>query len=796
MSATIFGLDYTPLKAKGRLLAVRRAGVPFTAPFRMHSRVFKSLVEERNELRSRIGLLQNNLVEDIFNAIPRTTSPTERHALLAVKRAVHNVRPVNVDDLAALQGDFARRTSHYNALATSLVDLVERYRQSVVRELRCCIYEIAAFPYFANAVNYSCPWLLNVLKVGHTQDTEEFTEAERGIAAYAIKFFSKANPLHIFASLSFSPDLEFESAGECEVTINPDVILKLESELLGRCKDSSRRRLSLRPYFDDGETLYFFAAHSAIVAIKKSGLLSAALIQGEQERSLWSLASCTLYLQKQFPGLEDSAAEQYLRKLIDLGVIDEYMVRDFDDFAADLLDIDSKYESTIRTLHTHHLSIVKKAGLPGVHEQIRNLEFPVSIADENAYHINSYHSAKVLPGDLVGAGLIDDLSDLKPLFLRCANFRGRARVLRAHLTQRLSAETKGRLPYLKLLWEFLHDAARIIEHNEHAAKTRPVQAWLAHLSTENGDLSRNRLGELLAASPVLPEVGEEEKSSVCFNGPLDAVKGLYYPTNSFAGHGRFASRYLIKQYRNRYSPGDDANGKAEVQLVASSNSRSYTSNLCRIGCSFDGRWCHRFEEWIDPSHIEIALTDDGIGYFHSSTQQRLHFRLACFQLAESLGLEYQMLLLDGHADYYRNPFDWDPISSWQSDKHKVRCIPPVYYSSVCLRRQQWVFPALQFEQLWRERDIVSATLNLLDLIGSATKLETTDWYFRVHKKQRVAEQPRYLDLTNPLNVQIFRRACSTKNGAELISMSPMEPPRANLFGDEQGPWLTELMIEV
>src|SRR4051794_5601911 len=133
MSATIFSLDYTPMKAKGRLLAVRRAGVPFTAPFRMHSQAFKSLMAERDELRSRVGLLQNNLVEDIFSAIPRTTSPAERHALLAVKRAVHNVRPVNVNDLAALQGDLARRTSHYNALATSLVNLVDCYRQSVVR---------------------------------------------------------------------------------------------------------------------------------------------------------------------------------------------------------------------------------------------------------------------------------------------------------------------------------------------------------------------------------------------------------------------------------------------------------------------------------------------------------------------------------------------------------------------------------------------------------------------------------------------------------------------------------------
>jgi hypothetical protein len=155
-----------------------------------------------------------------------------------------------------------------------------------------------------------------------------------------------------------------------------------------------------------------------------------------------------------------------------------------------------------------------------------------------------------------------------------------------------------------------------------------------------------------------------------------------------------------------------------------------------------------------------------------------------------------MLLLDGHADYYRNPFDQDPISWCQSGDDKARCIPPIYYSSVCLRRQQWVFPALQFQQLWRERDIVSATLNLLDLIGSATKFETKDWYFRVHKKQRVAEQPRYLDLTNPLNVQIFLRACSTKNEAELISMSPMEPSRENLWGDERGAWLTELMIEV
>jgi hypothetical protein len=795
MSATIFGLDKAPPKTKGRLLAVRRAGTPFTAPFRICSRAFESLLEERNILRSRIGLLQSNLVEDIFHAVPRAASPTERHALLAVKRAVHNARPVNADDLAALQGDLAGRTSHYNTLATALTGLVDRYRQSVVLELRCCIYEVAAIPYFANAVNYSCPWLLNVFKAAQSQDTKQFTEAERGIAAYAIKFFSKANPLHVFASLFFGPGLEFEPAGECEVIINSDLILKLEHELLTECKDPSRRLLSLRPYFGDGEALYFFTAHSAVVTITKSRLLSAILIQGAQERSLWSLASCKIYLREQFPALEDSAAEQYIRKLIDLGIIDEYMVRDFDDFAAELLNVGSKYESTVRTLDTLHFSTFEKADLPGVDEQIGKLSFPFSIAHENAYHINSYHPAKLLPQDSVASGVIDDLCDLKPLFLRCANFGGRARVLRSYLAQRLSAETAGRLPYLKLLWEFLHDAARIIQQHEHAAKTGPVQAWLAHLSLENGELSPNRLGELLASSPMAPGIGEEE-SSVCFNGPLDAVKGLYYPTNSFAGHGRFASRYLIKQYRNRYPLGDDSSGKAEVQLIASYSSRSYTSNLCRIGCSFDGRWQHRFEKWIDPSDIEVALTDDGIGYFQSSTEQRLHFRLAGFQLAESLGLEYQLLLLDSHADYYLNPFDRDPISWWQPGKDKTSCIPPLYYASVCLRRQQWVFPASQFEQLWGEDDIVSATLSLLDLIGAATKLQTSDWYFRVHKKQRVAEQPRYLDLHNPLNVQIFRRACSTNNGAELISLSAMEPPRENLFRDEQGPWLTELMIEV
>src|SRR5205085_133482 len=253
------------------------------------------------------------------------------------------------------------------------------------------------------------------------------------------------------------------------------------------------------------------------------------------------------------------------------------------------------------------------------------------------------------------------------------------------------------------------------------------------------ELSEEQLVALLAVRPVQ----EEYFDAICFNGPVDANSGAFYPHNLFAGNGRYLSRYLMGTPRRQRSHKQEV---LDVQLVCPyEDYRHYVAPVFSAACGFDSRYRRKFAHWIDPADVRVKSRDGRIVYEEKTSGRQLRFHFFGFFLGQILGPEYQ-LLLTTHADFFYNPFEWG-ISPGDMVQH----VPPLYYESVCLRREQRRFRKSFFEPAWQEEHILRNTLMLLGILRDAG-VEFTKCYFELFDLPAHLRKPRYLDLSNPLSV--------------------------------------------
>src|SRR5215470_3166593 len=230
------------------LLAVRTATAPFDGPHNIRSKTFDSLLQEHDILSRQIVDAKSILVQDLYDAVPRAKDAPHRHDLLQIKRKIANFIPVSEQELSVLEPEQHARVGDYCRDLRARQALLDQHREAIFQEFRSQLKALASDRQFCWAVNYSCPWLIDSYHRHGPGDNMDFSNEERGIYAYATRFFSKANPFHIFATIAFPSHLGLRVNCEYEVVVNISVILRLERYLLRHSNHQNTRFLYLRSF--------------------------------------------------------------------------------------------------------------------------------------------------------------------------------------------------------------------------------------------------------------------------------------------------------------------------------------------------------------------------------------------------------------------------------------------------------------------------------------------------------------------------------------------------------------------
>jgi hypothetical protein len=271
---------------------------------------------------------------------------------------------------------------------------------------------------------------------------------------------------------------------------------------------------------------------------------------------------------------------------------------------------------------------------------------------------------------------------------------------------------------------------------------------------------------------------------------------MFFPTNSFSGEGRFVSRYLIDERSNlpTQKKQDDV---VDVQLALPlHDSRMFVRPLYGVGCGFESRYRYDFEQWIDPSEIEMEAQNGSIRYWHAPTQRLMRIRYLGFFRSEFLTPEYALLLLH-HADSYTNPFSAVPSAKEeQTSLGRIYRVPALVFGKISLRREEIRVPVPVLDKVLTGSDFLTAAVRLRDTLHFLTASRTDEWYFRTTRVSKAGLKPRYLDLRNPIGSQLLSREVASLEKNAVVSFSRMDPPIEHIRPIDGHRYTTEHMIEV
>lgn len=785
------------------LLMVRKAGASFTSDLNVRSRAFQLVLDEYASAGRELERLREQLVDQLHAAVPQTRDRTNRNLLLKTKRAVFNSRPIGSLEEMSLEPMLQENLARYSVLLTRRTELLDSTRYEVFDELRSQLRRLTQNKEFRTAVDYSCPWLLG--KYERAEDESGFSNAERAIHAYATKFFSKANPFYIFATAGFPPTGGVTPESYCELIINTTLLLNLEGLLLKTVSDPYQRRAYLRAFIYQDNSFRF-------IIIKKRGLRLISAKDNLLLRSIvaffndltreHTIGNCLNFVLEALPGSEEKTVHGYLEILIKQSVIIEYLVRDFDNFKDDLFGRSTEYDELLSNLQSLHLACVSRAELPEIHNKLSSLALDQTVAPETLYYVNTYERIEAGPHESLMHVVQNDLRDLKPLF-PVSNFYERAYTIRSFLLDRIVAHPNREVPYVELVCEFMCHFSETIEKYQASVhrnrdEQRAIVNWLQRVSNCSGHLKPGELASLVNDRPAAlvdqPAPKTDPNHTLCFNGSCDYVKGTYYLANVFAGNGRYASRYLLHQQTKRYQYLLSDDVWLDVQLVVPfKDNRSFIVVMLPTGCGFETRYRHCFKNWINAANIVVGERDGRVVYRDGASGRLLRFHFFGFILADFLTADYQLLLTE-HGDSYLNLFEQNPITMSDANESLVKHLPPLHYGSVCLRREQWAFSKSELDSVCGHDDILTCTAKLREWLHVSMGTDEDEMYFRTWSP-RDGSSPRFIDLRNPLGVQTFRRTLMGLPADSMVSFARMEPPVAHLYSQNEGPFLTELMIE-
>jgi hypothetical protein len=786
-----------------RLLMVRKAGASFASDLNICSSVFEAVLEEFASAGRELEQLRQQLVDQLHVAVPQTEDRISRNLLLKTKRAVFNSRPIASLEAMSLEPTLQKNLARYRALLTRRTELLESTRGEVVAELRSQLWQLTQNEEFRTAVDYSCPWLLRKYERAEEEGELNFSNAERAIHAYATKFFSKANPFYVFATVGFPSTSNDASESYCELIINTTLLLNLERLLLKTVSDPYQRRAYLRASIYQDNTFRFIIVKNRglrLISAKENPLLRQVIAFFNDLNREHTVGNCLDFLLERLPVAEKKTVQNYLELLIKQGVVIEYLVKDFDNFKDDLFGRSDAYDELISNLQRLHLACFSRAELPEVHNKLSSLALDQTVAPETLYYVNTYERTEAGPHESLMHAVQNDLRDLKPLF-PVSNFFERAYIIKTFLLDRVRAAPKREVPYVELMCEFMCHFSETIEKYQASVHRKRDQQhaivnWLQRVSNCSGHMRPGEFAVLLNDRPSAlvdqPAQETDPNHTHCFNGSWDYVKRIYYLANVFAGYGRFVSRYLLRQRTKHYQPLPSDDEWLDVQLVAPfKDNRSYLVTMLPTGCGFETRYRHYFERWINAANIVVGERDGRVVYRDGASGRMLRFHFFGFVLVDYLTADYQLLLTE-HADCYVNLFEHNPITIGSNEFLKI---PPLYYGSVCLRREQWAFSKSVLDNVCDHDDILTCTAKLREWLHDNMGTEEDEMYFRSWSPRDVSS-PRYINLRNPLGVQTFRRTLLGLPPDSMISFARMEPPAAHLYLQNERPFLTELMIEV
>lgn len=774
--------------------------MPFYGRYNVSSPSLIQALQAYDDAGRELARIQQMLLDTLYRAIPCTSEQAERSILLQAKRDVFGKRPVRVVSPTLTNELIVQMLEAYHWALNARASVLSGNRDQIVREIKAALDQLAQEPRFSVAVDYSCPWLLrrhHRTKHAHLQD---FSEQERSLHSYATKFFSKANPFYTFAAI-MPPEADPSESGCIEIIINLSIVMSLEEECLRSPSSSNRKRLYLRSYYEEANALFFVvpeASRLRVVRLQRDAI-SAILISYFQSAGNAATAGHFLrHFQQQLPQENQAFAQALLSRLVDAGIVVEYLVTDFRRFGRDLAGIVPEMDDKIELLDRHHLCFTSPERLATVHSELHGCELPRTEEEPNLYYVNSYCSVALEPLLPSIEEISKQLRSLAPLLTLRSNFSANAEVLRRYLTERLDEEPGKQLPLLRLAAEFLRNFNQNVSRHQVLPRTDAdgsTGADFAALAMLENDISDSELCQLVnRMSP-----GKSEAGGLCLNGPFDFDSEIFYLTNIFAGNGRAFARYFLgrpsvpQSYLSKHNAKDVLHVQIAVPLH---QNRNFVAPMLTAGCGLEARYSHLFKTWIDPSDVVIELSAEGIRYLHQKSGMRLAFHFFGVILAHYLIAPYQLLLLE-HADFYENPFEWPASSSDLNFAGSVKHIPGLQYRSVGLRREQWLLHASEINRIVAQSEVLPATAELREMVHILTGVRSEYWFYKPLKSGKGENRPRFLDLCSPLSILTLRKTLRALPPESVLSLTAMRPgPQSGMFSDRDGPVATELMIEI
>ncbi len=780
------------------LVALRRAMAPFYSRYNLSSPSLIQTLQAYDDAGRELARIQQSLLDTLYRVIPSISDAVERHILLQVKRDVFQKRRVHTDTLALTDKNILKMLEDYHCALNERAGLLAGNRDQIVGEIKAILDQLVQEPQFSVAVDYSCSWLLRKHRRARQEGLADFSEQDRSLHSYATKFFSKANPFHIFSAI-MPPEAGSSESNFSEIIINLSIVMSLEHACLRSPSSSGRKRLYLCSYYEEENALSFLVLDSAqlrVVRLQRDAVVAIVLSYFQNAENKATAEHFLEYLKEHLP--QAGQPQALLSRLVNAGIIVEYLVKDFRHFGQDLIGILPELDDKIELLDRHHLSCTTPERLITMHNELHCCELPRTEEEPNLYYVNSYCSVNLEPHLPSIEKIAKQLRCLAPLLTLKSNFSANAEVLRRYLTERLDGEPGKQLPLLRAAADFMRN------FNENVSRHQ-VSSQADADSDPGNDLSALGLLKDNITDYELRRLvnqfspGKTEAGGVCLNGPFDFNSEIFYLTNIFAGNGRAFARYFLRNQPlpQAYMAKQNNKDVLDVQIAAAVHqNRNFVAPMLSAGCGLEARYSHLFETWIDPSDVLIELSSEGIRYRHSKFGVRLAFHFFGVILADSLIAPYQLLLLE-HADFYENLFERAAFSSESNPAGSVNHIPGLYYHDVCLRREQWLLRASEINRIVAQSDALLATVELRDAVHAMTGIRSEHWFYKLFKAGKRENKPRFLDLCSPLSVLTLRKILRSVPPDSVLSFTEMQPnPQSGMFSDESGPVSTEVMIEI
>jgi hypothetical protein len=747
------------------LVAIRSAGKGFQSDWNVRSPLADTALARIDTIAADLSALSAELIDRLYELVPRIQSKCKRQAAIESKRDIFNLRKI---DLSAIVDSVDQETRSalacYDALISEREDIVCNAGQAVIGDIRARLKAVCERQEVKCLLEYSVPMLLPQLRKNRP---ERFSDAEITAYSYLARSFSKANPRHVLASIC-APQGQFDSP-LCQVILDTECFRELEQRLLLDETASSRTFLYLASRFTDGNGTAHFLARPAGASRHRVSVRGSSFMSQLMEFFLCTLPddcteqNLTEHLVSERVCLSTDDAKRDINKLCDVGVLVRYLVRSDDEFAMDLMGHDPSVDPLVERLDQLHLSTVAPEELPSVDLTLRSIARNEQKSPSLHYFVDLYTPSE--DRDYY-CGVVDrivpDLAGLQPL-----------------LTQRPS-----RAPRRDEFATFVRD--RVAHSRRKSVQLVEIVYELLRLASDGVSLATRPAAELDREERCV----QDGRESICVNGIYDQKSDTFFVSNIFPGNGRYQCRYRLLPMINPANVTPD--GRKLVQVVAPfGRNRSYVPAVLNAGISFDGRYCHKFDTWIEPSQVSVTVDDDTVVFLDHDGHQLefVHYGLA---LTKFLPIPYQVLLINAVDAYHQPVLNRNDLLRPQdvpSCGFSIR--PAIKIKRICIRRERWISSVV-----WLRSMLIGCTgwelcIALRKLLRE-TGRNANHWYYRLPERAPKVGRPAYLDVRNPLSAALFRKrlwGCAEAGAAIFAEMKPSAK-------DLRDGHLVELMVEV